>query len=307
MNHYQRIGVTNTASIDEIKRAYKTKAKQLHPDMNKDRDTSEEFIKLQESYDILRDDVKRKSYDRTLMQNTYDTYDNHRTDYSYYRKRYSQPPKKEEPAKYDYTVTKSITLKKAIEGGQISLDINYKEICPVCENPDGTYNDFVKCPQCRGHGVVNFYGIPVTCAECLGSGYIKQKTNKKPRKKNEVCNLCCIRKQQSTKQQVTINIPSGLVDNDTLTAVFGKKRIKVIIKIKNTKTIQTSGKDILMSKKISLKKATDGGKVIVNTPTGKIRVSIPAGIQNGAKLLLKGKGINTRHGSGNVILTIVIS
>ena len=196
-DYYEVLGVSKSASADEIKRAYRKMAKKYHPDVNKDPDAEEKFKEVQEAYDVLSDDNKKAAYDRygTLHFDQtggfgggaggfggfggFEDVDLGDIFGSFFggggsRQRKSGPMRGE-----DRFVQLEIDFMDAIKGKKTEIKINYDEQCPHCHGSGAkTPNDVQTCPKCGGTGTIRTqqrspFGTFVnqtTCPDCHGTG-----------------------------------------------------------------------------------------------------------------------------------------
>ena len=158
---YEVLGVSKSASQDEIKSSYRKLAKKYHPDLNKEPGAEEKFKEVQEAYDVLSDDNKRAQYD----QFGHAAFDQRRG-----------------PTRGSDTLMQiRITFMDAINGKTIIVPVTYDEPCSHC-NGSGAENpsDIDTCPECRGSGTVvgvqqTIFGTmqtQKTCPRCQGNGKI---------------------------------------------------------------------------------------------------------------------------------------
>lgn len=315
MTYYDTLGVSNDATSNEIKTAYRQKAKTLHPDMNKEKDTSKEFVKLQEAYDVLKDDTKRKEYDYKLnmssrspsngshtfttddfFHNPYDEYeiniedlikqyyqrqDNHqKTNYEDFFNDHSQQNdnKNNEPILDLY---ETITLEQSLNGGIIDLKLD--NACNICLNKNG-----------KRYLVRKFNTI-------FGVQEVEEEIGCHQGR----CDYC---DKKISKENVRIRLPnSGIADGDVLILRTNGYKIKLHLSIKTTKNMSFHKQDIILIKNISKKKSIQGGSCLITTPQGKIKLKIPANVSSGQKFKLNGRGIETRQGKGNMIIVVNVS
>lgn len=265
MTHYDTLGITQDATQIDIKTAYRKKAKEFHPDMNREQDTSEIFKKIQEAYDVLKDNDKKKHYDDMLA------YQSSRIDTS------------ETNGVRDIlqTVNVVISLSQAINGCRKNVTYYHSVYKDVIKN--------ITCPRCNGTGYMTFSIFSVPCPLCAGYGKVKLKSHKITK----------------AKQTAIIRIPQGIMNGDVLKCTANDETIRLNVTIRPTKTISCDGMNIHVIKKISKKTLCRGGKTIIKTPLYKTRVSIPPDTKSGTVLLLKGKGLDTRMGKGDLFLKVI--
>jgi DnaJ-class molecular chaperone len=322
MTYYDILGISNNATSSEIKTAYRQKAKTLHPDMNKEKDTSKEFLKLQEAYDVLKDDVKRKEYDYKLntssrsssnRSNTFTTDDFfYNNDYNdFYSndiniedliKQYYQNQESRKRPNYDDFFTHNSKQDKEEETVKNEKELDLYEV--------------ITLEQAINGGVIELK-IDNACDLCLnknGKHYLVRKfqtifgiqeVEEEINCHQGRCDYC---DKKLSKETVKIRLPnSGIADGDTLILRTNGYKIKLHLSIKTTKNISFQKQDIILIKNISKKKSIQGGSCLVTTPQGKIKLKIPSNVSNGQKFKLNGRGIETRQGKGNMIIIINVS
>jgi len=177
MSHYETLGVNNTASQEEIKKAYRKLAMKYHPDRNPDNEEAEEKLKqINEAYGILSNEQKRQEYDNP------NPFADFMGDMFNMRRRQSKRPKPSVT-----TPRRGLNLKYAVEvpmssfiiGEDHDLDVSYKDICKACNGIGATETN--ECPNCQGTGVISktinrgqgaVMHTTTNCPSCAGMGFI---------------------------------------------------------------------------------------------------------------------------------------
>lgn len=337
-DYYEVLGLTKSATKDEIKSAYRKLAKQYHPDINKDPDAPKKFEEIQEAYDVLYDDNKRAQYDQfghaAFDQNGgagpgaggfgqgfgnmggmdgMDLNDIFNSFFGGGRTRQSSSgPRKGEDALYRV----KISFMDAIKGTTITVAANYDEPCPHChgtgaENP----SDIVTCPQCGGRGTVKvrqqtLFGMmesEQSCPRCGGTG----KTVR------EKCHTCGGAGYNRIKKNLEVKIPAGINAGQQI-RVQGKGGrgynggpngdLYVEIRIADDKTFTRDGNDIHVNINLSFVDCALGTEIVVPTVYGDVNVTVPEGTQPDQIIRLKDRGIkDLRTGKpGNQYLHIKV-
>lgn len=323
---YDVLGVAKSASDDEIKKAYRKLAMKYHPDRNPDnKEAEEKFKEVQKAYDVLSDKQKRATYDQFGHAGVdpngmgggaggfggfggfgaggqgFDFGDI-----------FSQMfgggaggggrQQSYQGADLQYSV--EISLEEAATGISKQITIPTYEECDVCHGSGakpGT--NATTCSTCRGSGTVHvrqaIFQIQQTCPTCHGSG----KEIKDP------CNKCHGDGRVKTTKTVEVNIPAGIDDGQRIRlsgegepglrgAPSGDLYIHVSVKPHNVfQRDPDAPTDLHCELPISFPTAALGGEVEVPTLDGKVKLSIPAGTQNGKRLRVKGKGIKSVRSS----------
>ena len=326
-NYYDVLGVSRNASADEIKSAYRKLAKQYHPDFHPgDQVAAEKFKQINEANEVLSDDNKRKQYDFELdhpgmsggagggMGGFEDiissVFGNFGGFGGFGGQRQNATPKRGA----DISQTIRLSFLDAIKGCSKEISYFRNEPCSSCSGTgakDGTA--FKTCSKCGGSGRVRFqqdtiFGRTIqvgACPECNGRG--KEIT--------ERCRDCkgvgYMRKQTA----FTVNIPAG-VDNDSSLRKRGYGQaaanggecgdLYVYFRIEPHKLLKREDKDLFVTVPISFKTACLGGKILVPGIDDMLELNVPSGTVSGTRFTLKGKGVKTVNGTGNLYVTVEI-
>lgn len=307
-DYYEVLGVSRSATGDELKTAFRTLARKYHPDVNKEADAEERFKEINEAYAVLSDPEKRRIYDQygqaglngaggvpdwTSMDfsDIFGEFFGFATGAS--RQRQNAPRRGSD---LSYAIT--LSFEEAIFGVEKELEITRDEVCSTCKGKGaepGT--SVVKCTTCNGRGEVRqvhqtFLGSMVqvvTCPSCSGRGEVIATP----------CHSCHGRGLERKTVKKSITIPGG-VDNGTQMRVPGEGQpgvnngpngnLFVELKVKPHQFFRRRNTDLLLDLKINLAQATLGADIEVPTIDGKAKLTIPAGTQPGKVFTLRGKG-----------------
>lgn len=328
-DYYEVLGVEKGASEAEIKKAFKKMARKYHPDLNRDNQKEAEvkFKELNEAYEVLSDAQKKAQYDQfghaafdgsagggagggfggfggfgggggEGFGDIFDMF------FGGQGRGGSRRPGPERGSDLRYDL--EISFEEAAFGKEAELSIPRTEECKSCHGTGaaaGTQPE--ECPQCHGAGQVQYaqntpFGRMVnsrSCERCGGTG----KIIKSP------CKDCGGKGTKRLHRKINVKIPAG-VDNGSRIRVSGGGEaglrgggpgdLYVYIFVKAHKLFERDGADVLCEVPISFVQAALGDKVEVPTLDGKVEITIPAGIQSGKILRLKGKGIPFLRGQG---------
>ncbi len=321
---YEVLGVSKTASADEIKKAYRKKAKQYHPDVCKEDHAEEKFKEVQNAYDILSDDNKKAAYDRyghaAFEQGAggfgggaggfgggfgFEDVDLGDIFGSFFGGGGGQRTKRSGPTRgEDRFVQLQIDFMDAIKGKKTELKINFDETCSHCNGSGAkTPDDLQTCSKCNGTGTIRTqqrspFGTFVNqsaCPDCHGTGKVVK----------EQCDHCKGKGYSNKNITVELNIPAGINSHQQL-RVQGKGYrgtqggpngdLYVEIVIKPHPHFVREGRNITIVVPISVVDATLGCEIDVPTVNGDVSMKIPEGIQSGTTLRLKGKGVKDLRG-----------
>lgn len=310
---YEVLGVSKSASQDEIKSSYRKLAKKYHPDLNKEPGAEEKFKEVQEAYDVLSDDNKRAQYDQfghaAFDQNAgfgggaggfggfedVDLGDIFGSFFGGGRRRQRRGPTRGS----DTLMQIRITFMDAINGKTIVVPVTYDEPCSHC-NGSGAENpsDIDTCPECRGSGTVvgvqqTIFGTmqtQKTCPRCQGNGKII---------KNK-CSKCGGKGYNRVKKDIEVTIPAG-INNGQQIRVPGKGErgqnggpngdLFIEVSVTSSKEFKRDGNDIHVDVEISSIEAILGKTIELDTVHGKVKMEIPAGTQPNQVLRIRGKGV----------------
>ena len=328
-DYYEVLGVQKGASDDEIKKAYKKLARKYHPDLNRDdpKTAEEKFKEVNEAYDVLKDPQKKAAYD----QFGHDAFDPRRGGgagggnpfgaaggfggfdmndiFDMFgmggggsRRARRQGPERGADLRYDL----EISFEEAAFGKEIELSIPREENCPTCGGSGAAKGSSAEtCSTCHGTGQEQvkqrtMFGSMMTsrtCSQCHGTG----KIIKNP------CGDCHGTGRKRVTKTIKVNIPRGVDDGQRVRVSGGGEAgvrggangdLYVYIFIRPHKLFQRRGNDVIIEIPITFVQASLGDTVQVPTLDGAVDLKVPAGIQTGTVLRIKGKGIPNLRGAG---------
>jgi molecular chaperone DnaJ len=337
---YDVLGVDRDADEDEIKRAYRKKASEYHPDVSDDPDAEEKFKKIQKAKEVLSDEEKRQAYDRMGHE------------------RFEQAEKRggfdggggaggaggnpfggggaggfgdifeqffgggggrggNRPRQgQDLRTSLSLDLEEAFEGVEREFTVTRPSRCSDCDGaghpPDA---DERTCPNCDGQGqVTQVQQTPFgrmqqtgTCRRCDGEGTLY----------SETCSTCGGEGQVREESTLSVDIPAGIRDGQTLRmegeGAPGPNRgpngdLLIEVSVTDHPDFDRDGDDLHYQHPISFPQATFGDTVEVPTLDGTVEMDVPAGTQSGETFRLSGKGMPRlrRRGRGDLFVQVQI-
>ncbi len=314
-DYYDVLGVSKTASDDEIKKAYRKLARQYHPDVNKEPDAETKFAEINEAYGVLSDKDKRARYDQYGFNDPTQGFGGSGASgfgegfsgfggfedifSSFFGGGSSRSQGNRSTKGKDVEKSMKITFDEAVHGCKKIIRVNTDETCTCCGGT-GAYskNDIHTCSQCNGTGYVfvqqrTMFGVARTqtvCPKCKGKG----------KQIDKVCPECNGAGKIRKAKDITITIPEGIDDGMTL-RVEGKGMagdnggpagdLYITFNVEPHKVFRRDGNDIEMDAPISFTEACLGTTLDVPTINETVSVKIPKGIQSGTKLRLRGKGV----------------
>ena len=310
-DYYDVLGVPKGSEADAIKKAYRTKAKELHPDRNSENPNAEsQFKEVNEAYEVLKDADKKAAYDRyghaafeggggqgfggggDFSSAFSDVFDDLFGDFM----GGGRGGRKQQSRGSDLRYNLSISLEEAFAGLQKTINIPSAVKCGSCNGTGAAGGSSpTTCPTCSGLGKVRatqgFFTVERGCPTCSGVGQII----KNP------CSSCGGQGTQKKDKALSVNVPPG-VETGTRIRLAGEGEtaprggvsgdLYIFIEVSKHKIFERDGLNLFCRVPVSMAKASLGGEVEVPTiDGGRSRVRIPAGSQSGRQMRLKGKGM----------------
>lgn len=329
-DYYETLGVNKNASADEIKSAYRKLAKKYHPDLNKDNpEAAEKFKEVNEAYECLGDEQKRKNYDQFGSAdgnqgfNGFGGFGNgggfggsfNMDDIFNMFSGFGSSNANMGMQGEDLQIQLNLSFEEAVFGCTKTFNINRVESCSKC-NGTGAKNgtEFTTCSDCNGTGTARYaentlFGRVVKtgpCRHCNGTGKIIK----------ESCSECGGSGKKRVNAQVSVNVPAGIDDGQVIT-MRGKGNagsrggangdLHIIVKVASHKILVRDGYDLTLKLYLPFYTLLLGGEVEIPLPKGTTTLKIPELTQSNTVFKLKGKGIKNLNSSavGNLIVTVV--
>jgi molecular chaperone DnaJ len=330
-DYYEILGISKSASLDEIKKAYRNLALQHHPDRvphEKKKEAEEKFKEISEAYAVLSDSEKRALYDqyghsgidqRYAYEDIFKGADfgsifGDLKDFGFGRGLFEEifgglgfdifrtsgdgGSHRRGRRGRDIQIEVDITLEEAYSGVEKNITIPRYEVCSTCQG-SGAKPGSKKtvCSQCKGQGQVvmssGFFQIRQTCPKCQGQGTVI----------GQYCPGCHGEGRQRITRKIQIKIPAGVDSGSSLrireegeAGTQARGDLYVLINILANPNFERRNNDILSEIKVGLSTAILGGDVEVRTLDSKVKMKIPAGTQPGKIFRLKGKGMPDLRG-----------
>ncbi len=324
-DYYDVLGVSKGASADEIKKGFRRKAKELHPDRNSDNpDAEAQFKEANEAYDVLKDADKKAAYDRyghaafeggmgggggprpgqgfgqgDFQSAFSDVFDDLFGDFMGGGRGSQQRATRGADLRYNLR----ITLEEAHKGLQKTIKVPTSVACGSC-NGSGAEGgaEPTTCPTCSGMGKVRaqqgFFTVERTCPTCSGLGQII----------SNPCKTCHGSGRVEKDRALSVNIPSG-VETGTRIRLSGEGEaglrggppgdLYIFVEVATHELFERDGVNLYCRVPVSMTTAALGGSIEVPTiDGGRGRVAIPAGSQAGRQMRLRAKGMPALRGGG---------
>ena len=318
-DYYETLGVNKTATDAEIKSAFRKKAKEYHPDVNKEPGADAKFKEIGEAYSVLGDSAKRKQYDQfgsAAFDNNgggfgggfsggFSGFDFEDLDLGSIFEQFmgggfsSRSRSRKRPSRgEDLLVKMDLTFEESVFGCEKDFDVTIQEKCSSCDGKGGTNPS--TCSHCNGRGRViteqrTILGVMQTetiCPYCKGEG-------------EEFLNSCDKCKGKGTNKKtkaINLRVPSGIESGDQM-RMSGKASaganggpngdIYIRFTVKDHSLFKRDGNDIYLVVPLTITEAALGCTKYIPTLMGKEKYNFAAGTQNNENIRLKGKGITS--------------
>jgi molecular chaperone DnaJ len=328
---YELLGVSRDASAEELKKAYRRRARDLHPDANPDDPAaSEQFKELSRAYSILSDDDQRARYDRFGEDGvqgagggqTGDMFGGGLGDIfdAFFgssgspfggggRRGPSGPPRGQ-----DMEIAVAITFEQSVFGDQIPVELKLPQTCSECDGSGaGAGTKPVACSDCNGSGQVqrirqSVLGQMVSSSPCSRCGGLGQVIT-------SPCDRCRGEGRTTEDKTYTVDVPAGVIDGSTLRltrrGAAGPRGgsngdLYVHLRVRPHDRYRRVDDDLITDVSISIAQASLGTKIELATLDGDENLSVPAGTQPGHEFVLRGRGVPRLHGRGRGDLRAIV-
>lgn len=327
-DYYEILGVSRTATQDEIKQAFRKLARQFHPDVNKEPDAEDKFKEINEAYSVVSDPDKRARYDRYGRAGLGDMGGNQ--DYNVHVEDIfeelfgfgmgagrSGGSRRNAPRRgRDLQMSIGLTFEEAVFGVEKDIEFDRDETCSTCRGNGAEPGTSVKtCGTCGGRGEVRQVRQTfivqmvetVPCQACQGRGQIIEKS----------CHTCAGRGQERKRVNKKVSIPAG-VDNGMQIRLPGEGQpganggpngnLFIAVDVKPHAFFKRKGEDIILDLNINIAQAVLGSEIHVPTADGKEDVlNIPSGTQPGTIFTMRGKGVPRIRVSGRGDMRVIVN
>ncbi len=330
-DYYRILGVAESATTDEIKKAYRRLAKQHHPDRNPNNaQAADRFKEINEAHDVLSDAAKRKQYDQMRR-------------YGAFTPSGSRPPGTPpggapsgdfdfsdvgsfgglgdlfssifgrrgggRDAESDDTIetTVSIPFRTAVLGGKVPVTLPMEEVCPTCSGKGAAPGATIQtCTECRGRGTISFgqggFAVNRPCPVCRGKGKVP----------SERCPTCQGSGEVRVDKRVAITVTPGTDDGARVRlkgqGAKGRGDLLVTFQVEPDAFFRREGNDLVCVVPINVAQAMLGSRVKVRTIDGKkVVLRIPAGTQHGQRFRIPGSGVEKSGRRGDQYVEVHVA
>jgi molecular chaperone DnaJ len=318
-DYYEVLGVARDANATEVKRAYRKKAMEFHPDRNPDNPEAEErFKECAEAFEVLSDDQKRQLYDQfghegprgagfqgfsgadEIFQHFGDLFGDlfgNLGGFSGGGRRRAGPQRGA-----DLKMAMEIPFMEAVEGSEHEITVPKRVECDDCEGSGAEPGTSpTTCPECNGRGQVvhaqGFFRVQTTCPRCRGRGQIIE----------HPCQSCSGTGAVQKESNLTVRIPAGVDNGQTLRIPGGGQpgvmggpagNLYVVLRVIPDDRFEREEFDVFSDVEISMFQAALGTKVTIPTLTGEAELEVGAGTQPDTIITRRGEGIPVLGGRG---------
>lgn len=333
-DYYEVLGISRGASPEEIKKAYRSKAKELHPDRNSDNpDAEAQFKDANEAYEVLKDGDKKAAYDRyghaafeggmgggprpgaggqgDFASAFSDVFEDLFGDFMGGGGQRGGRQRSSRGSDLRYNLR--IDLEEAFSGAQKAITVPTSVSCDSCDGSGAeSGSEPMTCPTCSGMGKVRaqqgFFTVERTCPTCSGIGQVI----------SNPCKTCNGAGRKQKDRSLSVNIPAG-VETGTRIRLAGEGEsglrggtpgdLYIFVEVEEHDLFQRDGVDLFCRVPVSMTTAAIGGDVEVPTiDGGRSRVKVPSGSQSGRQMRLRNKGMPSLRGgnTGDMFIELAV-
>ena len=334
---YQVLGVSDSASQGEIKKAYRRLAKQYHPDANPDNAAAaERFKEISEAHSVLSDSAKRKQYDQMRRLGAFDGGPRRSSggprpagapgdvgaegfdfgDFGglgdIFSSIFGRGGRQAESRGDSVEAVVEVPFRVAALGGKITVTIPVTEACPTCSGSGGAPGaTWSTCPECGGRGTISFgqggFAVNRPCPQCRGRGRVP----------SQPCPTCRGAGDVRTEKRVAITVPPA-TESGSRIRLRGQGEssrpggtpgdLIITFQVQPDRFFRREGLDIVCDVPLNVAQATLGTRLRVRTLDGKkVMLRIPPGTQPGRKFRIKGQGLEKNGRKGDQLVAVQVT
>ncbi|MBI1967344.1 MAG: DnaJ domain-containing protein [Gemmatimonadetes bacterium] len=330
-DYYQALGVGETATTQEIKKAFRRLAKQYHPDRNPSNpQAAERFKEINEAHDVLSDPEKRKKYDQLRKYGAFAGVGGGRQPGAggpggfadsgvefdlgdlgsfgglgdLFSTIFGKRPEKEQEVDETIEASVSIPFRVGALGGKVPVTLPMAEVCPTCGGrgaaPGAT---ITTCGECRGRGTISFgqggFAVTRPCPVCRGKGKVP----------SERCPTCQGSGEVRIEKRLMITVPPGTEDGAKVRlkgqGAKGRGDVVVVFQVEPDTFFRREGADVVCVVPLNVAQAMLGTRIKVKTLDGRrVVLRIPPGTQHGQKFRIAGQGIEKNGRRGDQLVEV---
>ena len=320
-DYYNILGVPESATEEDIKRAYRKMAFQYHPDRNREPGSEERFKRVNEAYEVLSNPDKRAAYDRfgRVQEEWGEAFEG----FGFgglgdiFEAFFSGtgPQARRAPQRgADLHTSLTLSFEEAIFGGERDIEIERTEVCSLCHGRRSRPGaQLTQCPNCRGRGQIqrnqqSLFGRfvqVVTCEQCRGEGRLN----------TDPCPQCRGSGRERLKRRFQVSIPPGVEDGsqvrlsgqgDVGAGGGSPGNLYISFTVKPHPHLRREGDDLVLDLPLTFPQAALGDTVDIPTLNGPHKLKVPAGTQSGTELRVKGYGVPRNRGRGDLVARVQV-
>lgn len=316
-DYYDVLGVSRDAAVGDIKRAYRKKAMEFHPDRNPGNPEAEErFKECAEAFEVLSDDQKRSLYDQFGHEGPrsagFQGFSGAEEIFAQFGDLFGDlfgnlgfggGGRRGGPQRgADLKMAMQIPFMEAVEGSEREITVPKRVECDTCDGSGAEVGTSPKtCPECKGHGQVvhtqGFFRVQTTCPRCRGRGQVIETP----------CKTCSGMGTIQKESTLTLRIPAGVDTGQTLRVPGAGQagslggppgNLYVVLQVEADERFVREEYDIISDVEISMFQAALGTTVVIPTLTGEAELEIEPGTQPDTIITRRGQGISVLGGRG---------
>jgi molecular chaperone DnaJ len=339
-DYYQVLGVAESASPDDIKKAYRGLAKKHHPDANPDEPAAaDRFKEISEAYRVLSDPDQRKRYDQLrrfggagpfagarpgattgpsggvsfedLGESAFGGLGDFFSSIFDFGRRAAGGRQRQARRGRNVELDVDVSLRVAARGGRVRVHVPVREECAACDGsgvaPGATLET---CTRCEGRGTIAFeqggFSVNRPCPQCLGRGQIP----------TQACSVCGGQGEVRSTRRLNVRIPAGVEDGARIRVPAQGERgpaggpqgdLILTVHVKRDSFFTRDGRDLVCEVPINLAQALLGSRVRVRTVDNKkVVLRIPVGTQSGTVFRIRGQGVGEEGARGDQLVRVQI-
>lgn len=343
---YAVLGVSASATADEIKKQYRRLAKQYHPDTNKgDAKSADRFKEISEAYNVLGDAAKRKQYDEMRRLGAFDPFTRPRPGgarpdagsagrantggarvedidiggfgglgdlFSSMFGGGARGPRPSGPEKgQSVETTLEVPFRVAVTGGKVPIELEVNEECGTCGGTGAAKGARLQtCPECSGRGTISFgqgsFAVNRPCPLCLGKGQVP----------TEKCAACNGAGASRSHKKVLITVPEGTESGSKIRlkgqggrGVRGGPNGDILItfQVREDAEWERDGLDLIVRAPVNIAQATLGSRIsVVTLDEKRVTITLPKGTPSGKRFRVRGQGITKDKQKGDLLVEIQV-
>ncbi|MET0341234.1 MAG: molecular chaperone DnaJ [Polyangiales bacterium] len=327
-DYYEVLGIERSATLDDVKKAYKKLALKYHPDRNPGNSEAEEQFKVcSEAYGVLSDTDKRRRYDQfghagmegagagfndvgDIFSHFNDIFSDFFGGGGFGQQQQSRRRRDGPQQGADIRTVLRLALSEAVFGAKKEVELSHLSPCEICQGSGAKDGQLAPCATCGGKGQVSHargpFLLSTTCPSCQGRGMMPK----------DACQACRGSGETHIHRKVKVTVPAGIDHGQTLRIAgqgqAGRRggaagHLYVTVDVAEDERFERQGSDLLQELRVPYPVAALGGEITIPTLDGdQAKANIPAGTQPGQTVVVNGYGVPRLDGRGRGNLIAVV-